>query len=56
MITIPPRLRIRHLYKEDTEMKKIEKLELDVILFDNDDVIATSQPDNYNDNLNGDWV
>ena len=37
-------------------MDKIEELKVEVIRFGNEDVIATSQPENYNDNLNGDYV
>lgn len=37
-------------------MNKIEELKLEVILFGNEDVISASQPENYNDNLNGEWI
>ena len=37
-------------------MNRIDELKLEVIHFENGDVIATSTPDNYNDNLNGEWI
>lgn len=37
-------------------MNRIEELKVEVIRFESEDVIATSQPVDYNDNLNGDWI
>ena len=38
-------------------MNRIEELKVEVIRFDGcEDVIATSSPKNYDNNLNGEWV
>lgn len=37
-------------------MNRIDELKVEVIRFEAEDVIATSTPTNYNDNLNGDWL
>ena len=37
-------------------MNRIDELKLEVIHFETEDVIATSTPTDYNDNLNGDWI